>query len=278
MSSAISFADYLYGRLPDIYRTADNGEKTQLILYRFLQTMDEAGFVVNLSDIEAIFDLSNLSVLDDGLLPYYAGNVAFVNDSSIPFAFLRTLLNNIIRVYKMAGVDNCVKFLVREMTGFYVTLTPVRVPCFRYFLADTMNYSTYSGFRDIDSYADSTMAVRSDGRTVVKVEIEAPEEDASLIVKQEALNIILERFRPVHVIYDGVYILNSSDESDNLLLESEENLTGTEINQNFAEDSDYFIERGDITKAFHWNSDKWNNKKYFTQYPDNQDGYVDKVV
>ena len=275
MASATSFVDYLYNRLPEIYRSEDNASTSKLILYHFLQTMDEAGFSVNLSDINAIFDLSNLSVIDDGLLPYYAGNVAFVNDSTVSFTFLRTLLNNIIRVYKMAGVDNCVKFLVREMTGFYVTLTPVVVPCFRYFLADTLNFSTYSGLRDIDMYASSTMAVRADGRTVVKVDIEAPEEDSSLTLKQSALTTVLERFRPVHVVYNENFILNSSDSESEMLDGYEEELQTTVIDQNLAESSSLLIARGDLASSFHWTTGKWNGQKYYEEYPDYQDEYID---
>lgn len=109
-----SFADYLYNRLPQVYRTSD----TEQILRRFIETFAEAGFDPLLQETMDIMNLLDVEKCPSEFLPLLCSLYGFEYTVEIPELFIRRLLKHIIELYKRKGTKSVVKFIARELTGF----------------------------------------------------------------------------------------------------------------------------------------------------------------
>ena len=110
----MSFADYLYNRLPQVYRTSDNEQ----ILRRFIETFAEAGFDPLLQETMDIMNLLDVEKCPSEFLPLLCSLYGFEYTVEIPELFIRRLLKHIIELYKRKGTKSVVKFIARELTGF----------------------------------------------------------------------------------------------------------------------------------------------------------------
>ena len=110
----MSFADYLYNRLPQVYRTSDN----EHILRRFIETFAEAGFDPLLQETMDIMNLLDVEKCPSEFLPLLCSLYGFEYTVEIPELFIRRLLKHIIELYKRKGTKSVVKFIARELTGF----------------------------------------------------------------------------------------------------------------------------------------------------------------
>ena len=109
-----SFADYLYNRLPQVYRTSD----TEQILRRFIETFAEAGFDPLLQETMDIMNLLDVEKCPSEFLPLLCSLYGFEYTVEIPELFIRRLLKHIIELYRRKGTKSVVKFIARELTGF----------------------------------------------------------------------------------------------------------------------------------------------------------------
>lgn len=110
----MSFADYLYNRLPQVYRTSD----TEQVLRRFIETFAEAGFDPLLQETMDIMNLIDVDKCPSEFLPLLCSYYGFEYTVEIPELFIRRLLKHIIELYKRKGTKSVVKFIARELTGF----------------------------------------------------------------------------------------------------------------------------------------------------------------
>lgn len=110
----ISFADYLYNRLPKLYRTHD----TEQILRRFIETFAEGGFDPLLQETVDMMNLLDVDKCPSEFLPLLCQMYGFEYTVEIPELFIRRLLKHIIELYKRKGTKSVVKFIARELTGF----------------------------------------------------------------------------------------------------------------------------------------------------------------
>lgn len=109
-----SFADYLYNRLPSVYRTNDRQE----ILRRFVEIFAEGGFNPLMQESMAIMDLIDIDKCPSKFLPQLCKMYGYEYTKEIPELFQRRLLKYIVELYKRKGTKSSIKFIARELTGF----------------------------------------------------------------------------------------------------------------------------------------------------------------
>lgn len=109
-----SFADYLYNRLPSVYRTNDR----QKILRRFVELFAEGGFNPLMQESMAIMDLIDIDKCPSKFLPQLCKMYGYEYTKEIPELFQRRLLKYIVELYKRKGTKSSIKFIARELTGF----------------------------------------------------------------------------------------------------------------------------------------------------------------
>jgi hypothetical protein len=119
----VDFGEFLYNRLPEIYRTED--ANNSYTLEKFLDVLNEGGFktiIDKLNGLDNLIDIDNIpaeylkhtcslfgfdySTLDDSYNPV------------LPEWFIRRLLSNIMPLLRKKGTKSCINYIARELTGF----------------------------------------------------------------------------------------------------------------------------------------------------------------
>lgn len=129
---AIQFGEYLYSRLPKVYRDYDvkierkNAETQQIETFRtleeYLKSFALGGFQPLLEDLEAIINLVDPLKCPAQFLPYLLRHFGLDYIDDIPEKFQRRLVQNVVTLYKKKGTIPAVAFLARELSGFGVTI------------------------------------------------------------------------------------------------------------------------------------------------------------
>lgn len=127
------FGDYLYYRLPKVYRDYDveikrveedegghKVENTYKTLQEYLRAFALGGFQPMLEDLEAIISLIDPATCPEQFLPLMLQHFGLDYIEDIPVKFQRRLLQNAIILYKKKGTLPAVVFLARELSGFSV--------------------------------------------------------------------------------------------------------------------------------------------------------------
>ena len=112
--SSSTMTEYLYSKLPQVYRDEDNGE----LLKRFMQVMSEGGFTPLLNSTTNIMNLLDVDKCPTKFLPLLCSLYGYEYSLEIPELFQRRLLKLIVEMYKRKGTKSVVKFIARELTGF----------------------------------------------------------------------------------------------------------------------------------------------------------------
>lgn len=107
-------SNYLYNKLPQVYRNYDNQE----LLKRFIEVMSEGGYINVLNDTHNIMDLLDVDKCPSKFLPLLCSYYGYEYNLEIPELFQRRLLKYIVDVYKRKGTKSSIKFIARELTGF----------------------------------------------------------------------------------------------------------------------------------------------------------------
>ena len=129
---ATQFGEYLYSRLPKVYRDYDvkierkNVETQQIETFRtleeYLKSFALGGFQPLLEDLEAIINLVDPLKCPAQFLPYLLRHFGLDYIDDIPEKFQRRLVQNVVTLYKKKGTIPAVAFLARELSGFGVTI------------------------------------------------------------------------------------------------------------------------------------------------------------
>lgn len=107
-------ADYLYSKLPQVYRDEDR----ELLLKRFIEVFSEGGFTPLLTSTTNIMDLLDVDKCPTKFLPLLCSLYGYEYSLEIPELFQRRLLKLIVEMYKRKGTKSAIKFIARELTGF----------------------------------------------------------------------------------------------------------------------------------------------------------------
>jgi phage tail-like protein len=111
-----SMAEYLYNRLPGIYRSEDTKNLNQL--QRFLQVLAEGGFDKVLHDTEGLLSLIDINQIPEEYLPLMASDLGFEFPFDLDPQTQRTYIRNAIQSYKIKGTKKALEFMIRELTRF----------------------------------------------------------------------------------------------------------------------------------------------------------------
>lgn len=107
-------AEYLYNRLPQVYRNYDNQE----LLKRFIDVFSEGGYTRVFNETQSIMDLLDVDKCPSKFLPLLCSFYGYEYNLEIPELFQRRLLKYIVDIYKRKGTKSSLKFIARELTGF----------------------------------------------------------------------------------------------------------------------------------------------------------------
>lgn len=129
---ATQFGDYLYNRLPKVYRDYDveierfnvetQKKETFKTLKEYLYSFALGGFQPLLEDLEAIINLVDPFKCPSQFLPYLLRHFGLDYIDDIPEKFQRRLVQNVVTLYKKKGTIPAVAFLAKELSGFGVNI------------------------------------------------------------------------------------------------------------------------------------------------------------
>lgn len=111
---ARDFTEYLYNRLPSIYRDTDYDS----LLKRLLECFSEGGFIPLSQDTMHIMDLLDIDKCPSKFLPHLCSMFGYEYTLELPELFQRRLLKYIVEMYKRKGTKSVVKYIARELTGY----------------------------------------------------------------------------------------------------------------------------------------------------------------
>lgn len=115
------FIDYLYNKLPSVYREEDL--KLDKPLYRYLSSLSAGGFEKVLEDSNNFLTLVDPEKCPEHLFPYLYGSFGFEYFQDIPISYHRKFLKNLGALLKRRGTYAEVRYLVSTLTGFEVELS-----------------------------------------------------------------------------------------------------------------------------------------------------------
>lgn len=126
------FGEYLYNRLPKVYRDYDveierlnvetQKKETFKTLKEYLYSFALGGFQPLLEDLEAIISLVDPFKCPSEFLPYLLRHFGLDYIDDIPEKFQRRLVQNVVTLYKKKGTIPAVAFLAKELSGFDVKI------------------------------------------------------------------------------------------------------------------------------------------------------------
>lgn len=126
------FGEYLYNRLPKVYRDYDveierlnvetQKKETFKTLKEYLYSFALGGFQPLLEDLEAIISLVDPFKCPSEFLPYLLRHFGLDYIDDIPEKFQRRLVQNVVTLYKKKGTIPAVAFLAKELSGFGVNI------------------------------------------------------------------------------------------------------------------------------------------------------------
>lgn len=111
---AQELTDYLYNRLPSVYRNTDYDE----LLKRFIEIFVEGGFNPLLQETMKIMDLIDVDKCPVEFLPQLCAMYGYEYSLELPELFQRRLLKYIVDMYRRKGTKSVVRFIARELTGY----------------------------------------------------------------------------------------------------------------------------------------------------------------
>lgn len=120
MINKTDFVDFLYNKLPAIYRYEDS--KIGLPLYRYLQSMCEGGFNPVIENSNNFLTLVDPETCPEEFFPYLYESFGLPYFDDIPVEYHRRFLKNIGALLKRRGTNTAVRYLVSTLTGFNVDL------------------------------------------------------------------------------------------------------------------------------------------------------------
>ena len=126
------FGEYLYNRLPKVYRDYDveierlnvetQKKETFKTLKEYLYSFALGGFQPLLEDLEAIISLVDPFKCPSEFLPYLLRHFGLDYIDDIPEKFQRRLVQNVVTLYEKKGTIPAVAFLAKELSGFGVNI------------------------------------------------------------------------------------------------------------------------------------------------------------
>jgi phage tail-like protein len=118
------FIDYLYGRLPEIYRQEDS--KIGTPLYRFLKALCDSGYAPVIKDVNNFLNLLDPDICPSSFFKQLYESFGFTYTEGVSEKYMRKILGNAGELRKRRGTYSYVRYLVRVLTGMEVDLEYIR--------------------------------------------------------------------------------------------------------------------------------------------------------
>lgn len=115
------FVDFLYNKLPAVYR--DEDYKLGRPLYRYLQSLSAGGFEKVIEDSNNFLALIDPEKCPDEFFPYLYESFGLKYFKDIPIEYHRKFISNLGALLKRRGTNTAVRYLVSTLTGFEVDLS-----------------------------------------------------------------------------------------------------------------------------------------------------------
>lgn len=115
------FNNLYYRSLPQVYRDEDK----DLVLKRYLESLNEGGFKDVLYGENSIVNIVNPLKCPDSVLPVLSACYGLEYYPTIPAKYYRKMLSNIIELNRRRGTYSCLKYLCRVLTGMDITTSYV---------------------------------------------------------------------------------------------------------------------------------------------------------
>lgn len=112
----IDFGDFLYKRLPEVYRTADSEAGVDYTLKRYLSALDEGGIQTLFSEMFSLYDLFDVYKCPREVLPLLGRLLGYNYIEEVDEKTQRKIISNLAELYKRRGTKSVVKFISREFT------------------------------------------------------------------------------------------------------------------------------------------------------------------
>lgn len=113
----IDFGEFLYKRLPEVYRTADSEIGVDYTLKRYLSALDEGGIQTLFSEMFSLYDLFDVYKCPREVLPLLGRLLGYNYIEEVDERTQRKIISNLAELYKRKGTKSVVKFISREFTG-----------------------------------------------------------------------------------------------------------------------------------------------------------------
>jgi len=204
LASYKDFGLYLYGRLPDVWRSED--EKNNLQLKRFLEACDEAGFGVIQRELDRLPNIIDLDTCTDEQAELVGSLLGLSNDFGIPLVPFRKLLKVITEIYKRKTTASILSYLARVLSGFQVDITR---------MLDANMFLTYSASIEEDDWSLTILDEFVSGSNILyqsfygvkktyQILFHYPIEGAETTVLLNTICAVMEVFRPVTCLFTYV--------------------------------------------------------------------------
>lgn len=115
------YTDYLYSKLPVVYRNEDL--KLGNPLYRYLQSLCLGGFEKVIEDSNNFLTLIDPENCPESIFPYLYESFGLEYYKDIPVEYHRKFLSNLGALMKRRGTNTAIHYLVATLTGFEVDLS-----------------------------------------------------------------------------------------------------------------------------------------------------------
>ncbi len=112
----IDFGEFMYKRLPEVYRTADSEAGIDYTLKRYLSALDEGGIQTLFAEMFSLYDLFDVYKCPRSVLPLLGKLLGYNYIEEVDERTQRKIISNLAELYKRRGTKSVVKFISREFT------------------------------------------------------------------------------------------------------------------------------------------------------------------
>lgn len=233
---------YLYDRLPDIYRKRDSEEGIDYALLRFLQVLNEGGITTLFNEMLELYDILQVDKMPSDIVPLIGQLLGYNYRDDFEEDIQRKIIQNLIELYKRKGTKSVLNFITREFTKYdakaieteyriFKTWSPEPkgIPQSEYVEPRTLGLSA----PDEDTCHLISVDGKYDGHSVI-VTFDSTEERIKL------LNTLLVDFMPV---YCKLYLtvkgeLNRTSFEDSISIQSDDSNTSLKIKMELKDEED----------------------------------------
>lgn len=118
INKKINFGNYLYNRLPEMYRREDAKDGIDFALKRYLEVLDKGGLQLLFGELLTLYDLFDVDTCPKEVLPLISRLLGYNFIDEVDEFMQRKIVSNLVEIYKRKGTKSVIDFITREFTHF----------------------------------------------------------------------------------------------------------------------------------------------------------------